>query len=495
MRISKVSISNIYGIKNKVLEPKDITIFEGANGKGKTSILDSITLALTNKGVRPRIIKNDAEEGEIQLETNSGLNIHRKKRTEKSDYNRISNNGVNITSPEAYLKELFNTSQMNPIEFIEKTPREQCKILLSMLEIEFTTNDYQKYFGMIPPDFDEEKHVLEMLDYLQSNKSKWWIKREKENRQELFKRQAVIDDLEKLPADYDVKFWDQYELSTITDKINLANKTNQDIENCQNYINSEPEKKAKIDIDINSDIEHGTKKYNDLKIFQDSIINNCDNEIKRLEDEILKMKECKKDAKKEIDKIQSNIDLYKESLELKRNQEKREIEIKVIKSKEFIENTEKPSDDFIENLKKEYKYSEEMKKHVSFYNSIMERKREQQEHFEEAKRYGDLINIARSLPIELMKNAKSPIEGLTVLNGDVLKDGKPIGNLSEGEQLLLAFDVAMNQVGELKIVLADGFEKLSKNNRDLFIEKAKLSGLQFFITRVTDNEEMTIVEI
>lgn len=495
MKLTKVTIKNMYGIKSQTLEPKDITIFQGENGLGKTSFLDSVATAFTNKGMRPRIISNGEEEGEIQIETDSGLNITRKKRTLKSDYNRVSRGEENIASPEAYLKELFNTNQINPIEFIELKPREQCKILLSMLDIKFTTNDYIKHFGIIPPDYNEELHVLEMLDYLQSNKSKWWDLRAEENKQELFKRQAVEDDLLKLPNDYDCKFWEEFRLSTLTEQISKAEKINKDIDVCKNYVDSEAEKKAKIDQDINLEIEKEKQERFELKASQKTIISNADAKIEELKKEIQSLEEDKKQALNEISKIESNENLAIEKIELQRQEKKKEVDLNIEKSKEFIANNKMITDEELLEFRESYNNAEKMKEHVSFYKSIMQRKAEQEEHREEAAKYDELINIARNLPSELMKGAKCPIDGISVENGEVLLNGKPIGNLSEGEQLMLAFDVAMNQVGELKIVLADGFEKLSKNNRDLFIEKAKTSGLQFFITRVTDDEELNIVEL
>ena len=85
MKISKIKIKNLFGITEQELDGKSIEI-SGANGVGKTSVLDAIRYALTNSSNRDYIIKNGSTEGEILIETDTGLSINRKKRTNSSDY-------------------------------------------------------------------------------------------------------------------------------------------------------------------------------------------------------------------------------------------------------------------------------------------------------------------------------------------------------------------------------------------------------------------------
>ena len=47
MKITKIKIDSLYGIKHLELDGKPIEI-RGAKGTGKTSVIDSIRLALTN---------------------------------------------------------------------------------------------------------------------------------------------------------------------------------------------------------------------------------------------------------------------------------------------------------------------------------------------------------------------------------------------------------------------------------------------------------------
>ena len=97
MKISKIRIKNLFGITEYEATGKDVELL-GQNGAGKTSIIDAIRLALTNSSSRDVIVKQGANEGEVLIEIDDGINILRKKREGKADYisvkdkfHRISN--------------------------------------------------------------------------------------------------------------------------------------------------------------------------------------------------------------------------------------------------------------------------------------------------------------------------------------------------------------------------------------------------------------------
>ena len=103
--------------------------------------------------------------------------------------------------------------------------------------------------------------------------------------------------------------------------------------------------------------------------------------------------------------------------------------------------------------------------------------------------------MARQLPSEILKTATIPIEGLTVENGLALINGKPVSNLSEGEKLMLCVDVALMKPNSLKLILLDGVEKLSVENREKVYNKCKQAGLQFIATKTTNDNELIITEV
>lgn len=87
MKISKITIKSLFGIKEWSGDGKNIELV-GDNGTGKTSVIDAIRYALTNASDREYIIKNGETEGEIFIETDSGLSIDRKPRQGKNGSER-----------------------------------------------------------------------------------------------------------------------------------------------------------------------------------------------------------------------------------------------------------------------------------------------------------------------------------------------------------------------------------------------------------------------
>ena len=122
----------------------------------------------------------------------------------------------------------------------------------------------------------------------------------------------------------------------------------------------------------------------------------------------------------------------------------------------------------------------------------------QEEEVELAKRAESLtakIELARELPSEILKTATIPVEGLTVKDGIPLINGLPVSNLSEGEKLDLCVDIAISKPSSLQIILLDGTERLSDENRDRLYKKCKDKGLQFLATRTTNSNELEVTTL
>ena len=133
-----------------------------------------------------------------------------------------------------------------------------------------------------------------------------------------------------------------------------------------------------------------------------------------------------------------------------------------------------------------------MKKHLNEYNRMVTLQSELEQLKAESQELTNKIELARNLPGEILKSATIPVKGLTVENGMPLINGLPISNLSEGEQLDLCVDVALSKPNSLQIILIDGAEKLSDENRNKLYAKCKEKGLQFIATRTTNDNELEV---
>ena len=130
----------------------------------------------------------------------------------------------------------------------------------------------------------------------------------------------------------------------------------------------------------------------------------------------------------------------------------------------------------------EYDRMKEMQKKVDNFNTISEN-------------FTNKIELARNLPGEILKEVNIPVKNLTVENGIPLVNGLPVGNLSEGQKLMLCVDIALSNPNSLKLILIDGVEKLSETNRNELYKICKEKGLQCIATRTTDNNDLNIIEL
>ena len=74
-------------------------------------------------------------------------------------------------------------------------------------------------------------------------------------------------------------------------------------------------------------------------------------------------------------------------------------------------------------------------------------------------------------------------EGLIRIN-DTLLDG-----LSSGEALEVAFKIALERMGTLRIICIDGFERLNESEQKKVIDLCKNNDVQGFFTKTTDTED------
>ena len=130
-KIQKLKIKSLFGISTYEADGKDVELI-GANGTGKTSVIDAIRYALTNKSTRDFIIRDGENEGEIILELDNDISITRRARTDKADYKAIKEKGKAVGSPETFLRDIVTELQLNPIEFLSMSKDEQNRIVLDI---------------------------------------------------------------------------------------------------------------------------------------------------------------------------------------------------------------------------------------------------------------------------------------------------------------------------------------------------------------------------
>jgi exonuclease SbcC len=473
MKTTRIHIKNLFGISETELDGRSIEV-TGSNGVGKTSIIDSIKYALTNDSSRDYVIKNGENEGEIFIETDTGLTIDRKKRVNQADYKNIRQDGKPVQSPEAFVRELFTPLQIDPVRFTQMSRQEQNRIILDLIEFDWDLNWIKEKFGEIPQGVDYQQNILQVLNDIQSEKGVYFQTRQDINR-EIRNKTAFISDIAKdIPQGFQAEKWEAYDLSEAYTKITKAQEYNSRIERAKLFKDSYDNKvrgyQAEMEIAVSNLKSAIAAEREQLT----SEIERKKAEIKAAEDKLNSLS----------DKIADKTKIFES--EYREKVAKLDSDIKVAD-----EYTGKQLVD-ISAMQAEVKTAEEMKKHLNEYKRMKSMQDELETLEEHSKALTSKIELARELPGEILKTATIPVKGLTVKDGIPLINGLPVSNLSEGEQLQLCVDVALSKPNSLQIILIDGAEKLSEKNRLALYEKCKEKGLQFIATRTTDSDDLEV---
>lgn len=478
MKISKLKIENLYGIEQLELDGKSIEL-TGTNGAGKSSVLDAIRLALTNNSKRKYVVKNGETEGRVLVKLDDGTTIDRKKRTDKSDYKSIKDeNGNEINSPETFLKDIFTPLQLEPVEFLSMSEKEQNRILLNLIEFNKDKKEFiQEKFGELPLWVNYDDSILEILNQLQSKEGQYYQNREDINRQ-IRNGIAIINDIAKdIPEGYDAEKWRNF---TLSDKYEELNKDKE--------YNAKIDKSIAYKEDYNNKIKQIEDKENAILV---EINAKKEEEKNNINNKILEMKNQIALLEKELENIDNKYLL--QGTEAKNNTiaEKAKLEENIKVANEWAAKERKTT----EVLENELKIAEEMKGHLNEYDRMKEMQKKVDNFNAISENFTNKIELARNLPGEILKEVNIPVKNLTVENGIPLVNGLSISNLSEGEKLMLCVDVTLSNPNSLKLILIDGVERLSEVNRNELYKICKEKGLQCIATRTTDNNDLNIIEL
>lgn len=476
MKITKIIIRKLFGISELNLDGSSVEL-TGTNGSGKTSVLDAIRLAITNRSTRDVIIKQGETEGEILLETDTGLSINRKPRANQADYKSIKEGNQPVQRPEEFLQSIFTPMQLNPVLFTQLSTAEKNRIILDLIEFKWDLNWIKEQFGEIPQGADYSQNILQVLADIQSERGQYYQTRQAINSEKLHKTKSVADIAKDIPAGYTAEKWEKYDLGAKYREL-------QGIQNENNLI-----QRAKTFLDGFAGKMRGFEAERDSAILAEEKAIGFERE--QLTAKIARLKA-------EIAAAEQTITGLGERLEDKKKVAQAEFEAKVARLKGENEQadqyaTKAPKDTAA--LSNEITTAEVMKKHLNEYARMISMQAEVEELKAKSDELTRKIELARSLPGEILKTATIPVDGLTVKDGVPLINGLPISNLSEGEQLDLCVDVAISKPNGLEIILIDGAEKLSDVNRTRLYEKCKAKGLQFVATRTTNENELTVTTL
>lgn len=473
MKITKIKIRNLFGVAETELDGRSVEI-TGDNGAGKTSIIDAIRYALTNASEREYVLRKGEREGEILIETDTGLHLNRKKRDGQTDYKSIKEGGREVSGPEAMLRTLFTPFQLDPVAFINMTKAEQNRAILNLIEFDWNLAWIREQFGELPEGIDYEQNILEVLHDIQSENGPYYGRRQDINREMRNKRAFVEDIANNIPSGYVAEHWERFDLGAAYRELEKVRAENSKIERAKAFRAGYDAKKRGLEAEREIAIAAAEREIETERRQLTATIERLKAELIAAEEKVGTLSE-KLAGKTAVIDAQHAEALTKLDADTGiANQ---------YADKEPVDTTE---------MQEEAETAEAMKAHLNEYRRMMAMLDEVRALKEASDELTSKIELARTLPGEILRTATIPVEGLTVEDGVPLIRGLPISNLSEGEKLSLCVDVALSRPNALQIILIDGAEKLSDQNRNALYERCKAHGLQFIATRTTNEDELEV---
>lgn len=476
MRTTKIIIKNLFGIKEAALDGRSVEL-SGPKGAGKTSVLDAIRYALTNKSDRDYIIHQGADEGEILIETDTGLQIDRKARSEKGSVVKVRDGSMVQTRPAEFLAQIFTPLQLDPVKFTQLSRQEKNREILSLIEFPWDMEWIREQFGEIPQGVNYSQHILQVLADIQAENGNYFQSRQALNR-DIRNKQAFIADIAKdIPPSYDYDKWNSYPMAERYRELEKRRGDNARIERAKAFLAGQENKVRGLQGDHDMAVATVDKELAAERESLAADISRMEAQIQAAREKIAGLDQRRRDRVAVLD-----ADLAAKRAHL-------DADMSVAEQYAVRE----PAD--TATLSAEIETAEEMRKHLNEYQRMVSMQAEVEKLVEQSEELTRKIELARELPGKILETATIPIQDLTVENGIPLIRGLPISNLSDGELLELCVDITVSKPGQLGIILVDGAERLDDTSRAALYARCKAKGLQLIATRVSDSNALEVTEL
>lgn len=171
IRLKTIRTVNTKRIEHLEINPGRITVVSGANGAGKSSVLDSVQRTLAG-GSDPDLIRHGTKSAESYLEivekSESGPRTYQVKRVQTPGGSRleIELNGQPMKKPKSVLESLVHVSSVNPGKFLGGTHAERLALLLESADIRLP-DDLKERTGVELTRSQQAQPPLEILQTME----------------------------------------------------------------------------------------------------------------------------------------------------------------------------------------------------------------------------------------------------------------------------------------------------------------------------------------
>lgn len=531
--ITRIEASNVFCFSTFEMDvPADGTIIEGANAKGKTSVLNLIRVALVEKGATKDMIKRGADKGEILVRVDGHLvrRVMHGGEKYRTTLRVTDPEGRVVPEPATFLKNLLGLSPLDPIElFLEKDKSKRRAKILSAIPCVVTA---EQLVGWCPPGADIvelvgddgsgspalDEHGLEIIERA---RKVLYAKRTEANRLVKERQSAADQAAAKAGAMRDAlsAYRNQYGLSAETVDLTKAQGEFDDARAAEMVLAQQrqaAERSALAQTKTREKIAMLRQKATDLRANQP--ITPTDDQFQEVVAEVSRQSLFVAQAEARVADLQRQLVEAQQALAVERTglaaaqaHEKRleEQSKRANAAVDDIADLEGQAQELEQALgalpiapsEAQFVEAERRTKRAAALVEYAKKASEVATWAEVQSKAQTLLQGAQTDAMALDRSVKAladeapaallaaadGIKGLSIDGDEVLLDGVALDQLSGQERLFFAVEVARRLNAKSKLLCVDGLEVLDAEHRKAFIEQATKDGYQLIATRVADN--------
>jgi energy-coupling factor transporter ATP-binding protein EcfA2 len=431
LHIARITIRNILGIEELEFEPGSFVEISGENGAGKTSVLDAIK-AVAGIGEDATLLRAGQEKGEIVLLLSDDSKIRKSVTRGGGGALTLDRAGVRQDKPASQIKAIWDALSGNPVDFLRAKPKDRVNVLLDSLPMQADEARLMEIMGRkieIP-----EGPALTQIDTLH--------------------RQVFAERTETNRA---IK----QKTSTITQMAATL-----------------PSAEEGGDLDSPEELEAKAKAIEAARTAEFSRIATRLEEYRAERDGTIS---AKQDA---IDTLQRQIEEKRADIaEARRvfsDLESRAAAARAAKSQGFDAQMV-PINASIASIRQNVRAAAQ----AEVTRTTIRTMRDEADALEEdAAGQTKTLDALAAYKSELLDSL--PISGLEVRDGEIYREGVVFDRLNKAQQVEIAVEIAKLRAGALGVICVDDLEMLDSGHFEAFRKQALDSGLQLFVTRVSD---------
>lgn len=142
LSIKTLSINGFKAIKQFSVSPDGKSVeLTGANGVGKSSVIEALFYLLTGKGAPDPVVNKDCIKTEICTTLSDGHVAEITTKGGNAKLRVFRPDGEPVNAERTYLNNLIGNISFDVFEFIKRPPSEQKKILMDLLHLDFSDLD------------------------------------------------------------------------------------------------------------------------------------------------------------------------------------------------------------------------------------------------------------------------------------------------------------------------------------------------------------------